>query len=191
METLDAPARAGLLARLKSETETVHRALERHVDLGRRLSSPERYRDLLVRWYGFHVEWEPHIEAALGAHPVLHGRRKAHLLADDLHQLGIDSSDLADAPRCPMPPLRNDSEAFGALYVIEGATLGGAVIAKQVRRRLGFTPTKGCSFFQCYGDHIGARWKEFGAHAETFPAQDPDSSVRAAQTMFRTLHDWL
>jgi heme oxygenase len=40
----------------------------------------------------------------------------------------------AVAPSCPAPALASAEEQFGALYVLEGSRLGGAMIAREVAR---------------------------------------------------------
>lgn len=185
----------GILAQLKVETSASHQRLETHVDLPSQLRSIECYRSMIERLFGFYVVWEPHIEAALGEHPVLRGRRKAHHLISDLRVLEVREPEIGLLPRCsPLPPLRTLAEAFGALYVIEGATLGGAIIAKQVNQKLGLSADQGCRFLSCYGDEIGPMWKQFGDHVEALDWSDETdriSCVMAAQDTFAVLNRWL
>lgn len=56
--------------------------------------------------------------------------------------------------------IENELEALGALYVIEGSTLGGNVIAKQLSRTEGFEDLK-FNFFGCYQENTGLMWKNF------------------------------
>lgn len=53
--------------------------------------------------------------------------RRAPLLEADLAALGI----ALPAPLAP-PPISDDAELAGALYVLEGSRLGGAVLARRV-----------------------------------------------------------
>ena len=57
--------------------------------------------------------------------------------------------------RIPTP--NSDSLAFGCLYVMEGATLGGQVIGRHVRQTLGVTPETGGRFHAAYGDRTEAQ----------------------------------
>jgi heme oxygenase len=78
--------------------------------------------------------------------------------------------------------------ALGVLYVLEGATLGGAVIARIVRRRLGVTP----AFFGAGGAAIGARWRAFGAAVDAFAGGAAPADMRLAATeCFEHLESWL
>src|SRR5437764_995185 len=47
----------------------------------------------------------------------------------------------------------------GCLYVLEGACLGGQIIARALRGRLPLTNDHGLSFFVGDGSRTGARWK--------------------------------
>jgi heme oxygenase len=82
--------------------------------------------------------------------------------------------------------------AFGALYVVEGSTLGGTIIARQVERSLGFTAGAGCSYFRSYGAALGPMWKAFGRRLLDLsdPAFD-DRAVASANRTFETMRLWL
>jgi len=54
----------------------------------------------------------------------------------------------------------NEFEALGAMYVIEGSTLGGNVIAKQLSKTEGFEDVT-FNFFGCYQENTGSMWKNF------------------------------
>jgi len=54
----------------------------------------------------------------------------------------------------------NEHEALGAMYVIEGSTLGGNVIAKQLSKSEGFDEVT-FNFFGCYQENTGPMWKNF------------------------------
>ena len=61
--------------------------------------------------------------------------------------------------RIPRPT--SPAAALGCLYVAEGATLGGRLVARHVEHRLGFGPGSGASFFHGYGLDAGPRWRTF------------------------------
>ena len=54
------------------------------------------------------------------------------------------------------------SEAIGALYVIEGTAIGGAIIKRNLLKT-GWIIQKGLPihFYGCYGKELSARWKQF------------------------------
>lgn len=182
-----------LLERVKIETALAHDRIEQGFDLGARTSSPSAYRDLLARLYGFHAAWEPRAEAALAHAEFFHGRRKVDLLRTDLHELGMTDSDIRQLALCvPTVPMRTPADAFGSMYVVEGSTLGGILIARHVERRLGLGLNNGCSYFRCYGEAVGPMWKAFGTTllAHCGP-RDEKAVVTAARRTFDILHQWL
>ena len=80
------------------------------------------------RFLTAHARALPAFEAALeacDAIPAFAPRTEA--LRADLEALGLPMPD-----PLPVAPPENEAAAFGALYVIEGSRLGGAMLAKQV-----------------------------------------------------------
>jgi heme oxygenase len=182
-----------LLERLKIETRPAHDRIEKAMDLDRRIASREAYRELLIRLYGFHRAWESKA-ASLAPDPAFfQGRCKAGLLAQDLKALGLDAGEIIRLPQChSLMPLPAPEAVLGSMYVVEGSTLGGAVIAKEVERKLGFGRETGCAYFRSYGRDTAAMWKSFGTVllAASSPETD-DLIVASAQHTFTAMHDWL
>ena len=89
-------------------------------------------------------------------------------------------------------PLPRPEAVLGSMYVIEGSTLGGAVIAQAVERNLGLSAGTGCAYFRSYGRETARMWKSFGAVllAASSPETD-DLIVGAAKTTFAVMQDWL
>lgn len=182
-----------LLERLKIETRPAHDRIEAAIDLERRIGSREAYRSLLARFYGFHVAWEAAAEAAAPDPHSFRLRCKAERLARDLRALGMSAHEIARLPRChPMMPLPAPAAVLGSMYVVEGSTLGGMVIARDVERRLGLTAETGCAYFRSYGRDTAMMWKSFGAMlmAASSPEVD-DLIVASAGRTFDVMHDWL
>jgi heme oxygenase len=77
--------------------------------------------------------------------------------------------------------------------VIEGAALGGQIIASALERHLGVTPTSGSAFFSGVGPRTAARWRSYLSWIEAVgaaPAMADVVTARAYET-FRTLGLWL
>ena len=182
-----------LLERLKIETRPAHDRIEAAIDLDRRIASRDAYRDLLIRFYGFHKAWES--DAAEVAHDrtFFRNRCKTELLAQDLAALGLEPDEIEALPQCrPLMPLRAPEAVLGSMYVVEGSTLGGTIIAREVERRLGLTPETGCAYFRSYGRETAAMWKSFGAVLlEASSPEADDVIVASAQRTFDIMHDWL
>jgi heme oxygenase len=82
-------------------------------------------------------------------------RVKLPLIEKDLASLALESQ-IASHDF----DLANEHEALGAMYVIEGSTLGGNVIAKQLSKTEGFDNVT-FNFFGCYQENTGPMWKSF------------------------------
>lgn len=182
-----------LLLRLKTETAVAHARIEQAFDLEARTSSLSAYRHLLARLYGFHAGWEPCAEAALSDPQFFHPRRKAKFLERDLRQLGMTPGAIRRLPSCdPTISMRTAAESLGSMYVLEGSTLGGAIIARHVERRLGLGCNNGCSYFRCYGGNVGRMWTAFKAALLTrCPPEQQDDTIAAALQTFEMLRSWL
>lgn len=85
----------------------------------------------------------------------LNQRKKLPLIEKDLESLSLESQ-----PQNHTLEFSNEHEALGAMYVIEGSTLGGNVIAKQLSKTEGFDNVS-FNFFGCYQENTGHMWKSF------------------------------
>jgi heme oxygenase len=186
-----------ILELLKDQTRHLHDQVERTVDLPARLRSAERYTALLTRFYGFYGPLEDRLAAVEGSTSGLEfeARRKAPLLHDDLAVLGLGDGELLSLPRCGyLPTVTDTGDALGCLYVLEGATLGGQVVRRQVEQRLGLSPGRGCSFFGSYGERVGEMWREFRRFLEGYVTATPgagDRVIAAAVGTFASLDRWV
>ena len=182
-----------ILARLKSRTARLHEEIERAVDVFRPGFGPEDYRALLARFLGFYEPTEDRLGRVddPGFRAFFEPRRKAGRLRDDLRACGLDPAAIGGLPRCDdLPPCRGLDDALGIAYVMEGATLGGKLVAGHVQKTLG--PCAGVSFFRPYGDRLGAMWEEFRAMCEGREAEvDPEAVAGSACATFDRLGAWL
>ena len=89
-------------------------------------------------------------------------------------------------------PITNPAAAFGAMYVIEGSTLGGTIIARRIRDALGLDETTGCAYFRSYGRATGAMWTAFRRKLQCLssPSFD-DAAVASAHRTFAAMQSWL
>ena len=189
---------AAVLGRLREETRDLHDAVERDLDWERRVATLAGYRALLARWYGFHATFEPAAAMAFAgaaAEDFFGPRRKLHLLRRDLVHLGLAAEEVDALPVCRrLAPMTTWAEVLGAMYVLEGSTLGGQVIARHVERTLRLDPREGgCAYYASYGrDGVGPMWRAFQGEvaAQSSPATD-DALVRAARRTFERLRGWL
>jgi heme oxygenase len=182
-----------LLERLKTETRPAHDRIEEAMDLDRRIASRDSYKNLLIRFYGFHNAWEKAAGTVASDRAFFERRCKTTLLSKDLVALGLNEDDIIRLPQCdPLMPLPSSAAVLGSMYVVEGSTLGGAIIAREVERKLGLGPETGCAYFRSYGREIAVMWKQFGARLMQASSPDADDViVETARQTFDIMHDWL
>src|SRR5947207_966676 len=143
---------------LKRATADLHRRLETGMDLLDPDLSLHRYRRTLECCFGFYAPIEAGVARVASASPTLALplRARTGLIESDLFSLGSSRREVADLPRCvDLPRLSCPEELAGCLYVLEGACLGGRVIAPALRERLGVAQGSGASFF--IGDAEGTQ----------------------------------
>ena len=118
----------------------------------------------------------------------LASRRRAYLIPFDLEELlGYSALPL---PLCPVrPPLATAAQALGVLYVLEGSTLGGQVIARQLEKA-GLDAAR--RYFTAYGALTGPRWQ--ATCRLLAAAATPENEAELVGSATRTFHDlavWL
>jgi heme oxygenase len=179
-----------IAGRLKTETASAHDRLDAGLDL---LSGRDRYTAALTRFWGIYAGAEPrldrwHTAAGLADWPQ---RRKLSALRSDLIALGMTPAAIAALPvrRFDEP---NVGAGFGWLYVLEGAALGGAVIARHLRSAQ-TVPPGALRFHTLYGRELGTRWRSFHAALADWVGEDDvraDAVVAGAHATFAAFEDW-
>ena len=186
---------ASLLDRLKQETQESHRAVERHIDVMNRVQTAGSYRTLLEQLYGVYCPVESEIAGSMSEIatwlPDIDKRKRTESLRLDLLVLGNVCPEAL--PLAAAPPLGSLPQWFGCLYVLEGSTLGGQIIAREVGNHLGYSPESGCSFFASHGAAIGGMWRRFGEAIESYAAAHSESHeiiIQSAAATFHTFGSW-
>jgi heme oxygenase len=186
-----------ILHNLREQTHESHRQLEVRLDLLPATLSLDRYRSLLARFYGFYVPVEINL-AGLCQHnaPELQFSRrcKVNLLIRDLEALGLSRQQITELPLCDNgPTLTRFPQALGCLYVLEGATLGGQLIARHLESIHGIHQENGGAFFRSYGLDVGMMWRAFGAALTSYVGVQGEEPIiiRAACDTFARLETWL
>ena len=92
-----------------------------------------------------------------------------------------------------LPRLSCREDLAGCLYVLEGACLGGQVIAPLLYRRFGVAKGSGASFFVGDAEGTSARWMLVLAWLEGVVCAGArnEEIVAAAQATFQTLARWV
>lgn len=112
----------------------------------------------------------------------LGNRKKLPLIEKDLTSLALESREASYDLE-----LHNEHEALGAMYVIEGSTLGGNVMAKQLSKTEGFDEVT-FNFFGCYRENTGPMWKNFKEVLDTEVSEENyDEVLSGAKKLYRFL----
>ncbi|AII53607.1 hypothetical protein N008_16705 [Hymenobacter sp. APR13] len=180
-------ASPAILSRLRLETRPFHDAVETNrfnQALTAGTVTAAHTAVFLARMYGFVQPYEAALRrhaAAFGPEWQLEQRYRGHLILEDLARLGYSGT----PPLCPaMPPLETRAQLLGAMYVLEGSTLGGQVIARQ----LGAAGIAGRTFFAGRAERTGPLWKQFTQLLEAAATPETADTIAASAVhTFQTL----
>ncbi|CAI8759071.1 heme oxygenase (biliverdin-IX-beta and delta-forming) [Pseudomonas sp. IT-93MI4] len=185
-----------VLQDLRAGTAELHIALEKRLPFFSDTLDSNAFLRLMQAYYGF---YRP-LESALldsGVIPVdfdLAPRLKAPTLFNDLQALGLTAEAIARLPLCQSLPVIDSSDAcLGVLYVLEGATLGGQILRREIASRLSLNADNGAAFLDIYGAATGRRWRAFIEYlgSRSLDASEREAVVAAARTTFSCFERWL
>lgn len=180
--------------RLKTETAQLHKETE-DVSFGAKIMSgtltPEEYAIIIEKNYILHAL----VEKALAAYAPLKqvegleadSRYKTNSLVADMNLLG------KPLPQLPAVNITINSleEALGMMYVLEGATLGGAYILKALVRTPSMQSVTTYNYYGVYGEMIGPKWKAFQQVliSNVTTKEQEDKAIEAASKTFQLFKD--
>lgn len=170
-----------LLLTLRARTRAAHERLEADVDVPHRWRDPDAYGVLLAGFRAAYAPLERAMDDSAGTPAALpdwaQRRGKTAWLDEDLAVLGAPAAAAAD-----VPPLVTAEDVAGAAYVLEGATLGGAVVLRAL------DPALPHRFFTAYGPARGRRWRAFRSHLDSLHELDQEAVVASAERTFAVVH---
>lgn len=177
-----------MLAALRRRTAPDHQRIESLLGLQEAFELGW-YGRVMVGFESFLAQWEPHMRAALPPHrhEWFDARRRHSLAQRDLVALGLARD---DAPAGWRIPLESPSAALGSLYVMEGSSLGGQLIARQLLRQHGRDGASGAAYFSGARERTGSQWREFLdlLARDDADGADHDAACAAACATFGALH---
>lgn len=185
-----------VLQDLRAGTAELHIALEKRLPFFSDTLDTPAFLRLMQAYYGFYLPLESTLQRS-GAVPDdfdLTPRLKSQTLRSDLQALGVTPPILENLPICAQLPVIDSSAAcLGVLYVLEGATLGGQILRREISARLGLEADNGAAFLDIYGAATGRRWRDFIEYLGSRPmaAVEREAVVHAAQTTFSCFEHWL
>lgn len=159
-ECKETELRMGILEALKSETMAIHQELEQ-VSLLKKIMTREitlqEYAKLLLIFYQFICPRETNIKSTFPT--LLNGREKSSLLLADLSVLRVTCSNLYSCETASI--MSTETEIYGYLYVMEGATLGGQVITQALTQNPQLPENVTTRYFNAYGKDTRRKWLDF------------------------------
>lgn len=174
---------------LKQNTRQQHDLLEEKFNskkIFEKSYSLEDYKRLIALNYQFLLNYEERINEAISddfkAKIRQNLRSKLPLIKKDAELLGINLQQNFDVEN-----INSEAEAIGMLYVIEGASLGGNVIKKNLEKNPNF---EGIDFhyFGMYNQAISEFWKEFILALNTyFPEEKFPEVLKGAERAYAEL----
>jgi heme oxygenase len=179
---------------LKERTLGPHQQLEKLViGIIKNIASTDDYVNLLQPFYGFFAATEKLLEPFIDADtlPDYTLRRKASSIKHDIDALGGTTGSLPNTRQ--LPCIRTIEDAFGALYVLEGSTLGGQYIAKMITDKLGLPNTDCLTFFKSYGTDTPKMWQVYQQALNDRATSNADQQIviAAANETFLKFKQWI
>lgn len=188
---------APFLQRLKTDTATHHVRLEAQ-PLLQALMAPgvtvAQYGGYLARMKKIADAYEESVLPVLrSSQPAFAPKRASSLaIAKDLQALAPPNGRPSSLPDFVLPQTVSLPFAWGFAYVMEGAKLGGKVIARHIQKALGFTESHGAAYLTGAGADTVPEWKAFlqalSSYAAT--ARCEEETVNGAVSGFASIHDY-
>lgn len=193
----DESATISFLNNLRNKTSESHKELE-ELPISKSIVNPkitvEEYALYLSLMHDVVRDMEEEIYPLLSDHiPDLSERKKAQWILADLKHVGIEKKQ-------HLSPFTNTNGAeqsvpfaMGIMYVVEGSTLGGRFILKNIQESLGFDENNGASYFAGYANKTGSYWKKFVSSLTDFEAENnaEEEIIAGADYAFRVIHKHL
>ena len=183
----------GIHERLKQDTQSAHQKLDHHPYLLKLVSDKlctKSYAEILnAKWFGL-AESNIH-QHLLNVNDIAHIESKQALINKDIMALQSPIEHTSTPSTCALPLASNLHQALGVLYVVEGSTLGGQIIAPRVIKALGRTDV--CAFYQCYGANKLTNFKNTLTFIQqnTKNEEQVNQVVEGAKLSFESLYQYL
>lgn len=173
---------------LRQATKVDHHQLDHHPFLAKLLQdslSLAHYIQVLRTFRRIHRPLSMKIRTALDRYPEMHAFSPSHFsdwIETDLQYLGIAENEM---PSWSIPTVTDLPHLLGFLYVVEGSTQGGRVIAKHLAVNLGMTEATGARMFNGHGINSRQHWQAFLDLADSIcPPDQLDLASQSANELF-------
>jgi heme oxygenase len=178
--------------RLKKGTAEAHQQTE--TILAPRLASIrtiDDYACILKMFYGYFSPLEKAISHYIttAVLPDVHERRNSLFILRDLEAIGCSTEKLLTCQ--DIPKIISIPRALGAMYVLEGSTLGGRMISKMMMKNTSVVFDESyLNFFNGYKEDTGNKWKAFLSVIERYEAEG-NELIDSANETFDGLTKWM
>lgn len=178
-------------AELKENTYPEHQISEKKLThVLKSIETNEDYVNMLNWLYGFYAPLEALIQKQLTPEllPDLERRIRAEYLLWDIRDLGLLNLEFRICRE--LPPIDSAEQAIGALYVLEGSTLGGRIIAGMLQNQLGAgVPT---TYFNGYGGENTRMWQTYKDFLDLPRTREQQNAIlESAKATFITFKNWI
>ncbi len=175
---------------LRSNTDIQHQLLEKQfTTLLQEVKNPGDYAEFLKLIASFLIPLENRIHQfpLKTLLPDKENRRRSKDLLSDIRQYDPAWKMEQNAT---LPSISSLYHAIGALYVLEGSTLGGPFIARMLRNQTGFNPS--LQYFENYKENRKPMWDIFRRVLDE-PALQPHTEIITSSAIgcFTAYLNWL
>lgn len=187
-------SRTLLSEQLKDQTKINHQLLEKQIILLiKAIRTTADYSRLLMLFYTFFGGIETLVDKTLNTDciPDYLQRRKTAFLHNDLCAMNVEAQPFAKA--VDLPEINNHLQASGALYVMEGSTLGGPHISKMIRDQINPAKANILTFFDGYKNETQHMWQAFKIAIDGMVLDKNEQAVvvHAANDTFARFSNWI
>ena len=179
---------------LKIHTKVNHQKLEKKIIAAiNAINNNKGYIDFLILFAAYFGAVEKLVDESinLSCVPDYLQRRKAAVLLADMNFLNTQLS--PKTALIMLPVIENNLQCLGALYVMEGSTLGGATIARLIESKTKLSSKCGLAFFNGYGAATITMWQTFKNQLDSILLKPEDEYVviQSANETFARFSDWI
>ena len=170
-----------LSLQLKEKTTMVHKESEKKMIAQlKKISTTEDY-ILFLNWlYGYYKPLEERLAPWVTSELIPDTEKRSHAgnILLDIQESGISTPPPEIAE--DLPRIDSFARAMGALYVLEGSTLGGRIIATMITRQL--RSVKSLFFFNSYGKETENMWLIFKSYLDRPYTEEEEKEILSAAT---------
>lgn len=170
---------------LKSQTTQEHQQAEKTLPLFRPEFTPSEYKKLLNRFLSFYTGYEKAMQQwrNLPLSNMDQRLERSLFLKKDLQAF----DEILNSKALDNFKIENLPQALGAMYVVEGSSLGGQVIYKHLKEKLGLQDHV-LNFYRGYGVDTGKNWIEFKNYLNSFSNESENfkqDCIQSAKNTFQ------